>query len=389
MLGIIIGVAGVIVILSVGAGAQSLIFNQVDSLGSNIIGITPGASDEDGPPASAMGVTVTTLKYSDLEKILDDPTLNDIVAGAGYVRGMATAQWQDRSLDLTYVGTSPGYVEVEGASLAAGRFFTDSEDKSLAAVAVIGQQVAEELFGSTDPLNQKIKLRRESFRVIGVLAERGATVFGNPDEQIFIPLQTAQKLLLNINYLNYLRFQVGDDQAVEPTIKQLEAVLRDYHDIDAVEPSDFSVRSQAQALDILRSVTDALTFFLAAIAGIALLVGGVGIMNIMLVSVTERTAEIGLRKAVGARPRALIYQFLIEAVVVTVLGGLIGVLLGALIAGLVSLVANYLGYYWEFIVSWQSILISLVISASVGIIFGIYPAIRAARLNPVEALHYE
>jgi putative ABC transport system permease protein len=389
MLGIIIGVSGVIVILSVGAGAQSLIMDQISSIGSNLVGIMPGNSGDGGAPASAMGISVTTLVNDDIDAVLNDISLGDIKAGSGYVNGVATLQWQNQIATPTFSGVSSDYPQVETMELAGGRFFTDVEDKSLARVIVLGSQIAKDIFADINPVNQKIKLKKEVFRVIGVAKERGSTFFGNQDDQVFIPLRTAQKILLGINHLNLARFNVSEGADVDYISENIKIVLRERHGITNPDEDDFTVRTQAQALDILGGITDSLKFLLAAIAAIALLVGGVGIMNIMLVSVTERTSEIGLRKAVGAKPRAIILQFLVEAMTLTVLGGVFGILVGAFISGLIALVANFLGYHWEYIVSFVSIIVSVGISGIIGIFFGLYPAVKAAKLHPVEALRYE
>ncbi|MBL7021740.1 ABC transporter permease [Patescibacteria group bacterium] len=389
MLGIIIGVAGVIMILSVGAGAQSLIFNEIESVGSNLVSVLPGASDDEGPPASAMGITVTTLQLDDLEAILNNDSTNAIVAGAGYVQGVANIVYQNQKVDTTFVGTTESYPIVENANLISGRWYTEVEDKGLSRLVVLGYQAALDTFGDIDPLNKKIKIKKEIFRVVGVVEERGSTFFGDLDNQVYIPLRTAQKIMLGINHISSARFQIDKEENVPAVIEEVKRIIRDQHDIDKAGIDDFSVRSQAQALDVLGSVTGALNFFLAAIAAIALLVGGVGIMNIMLVSVTERTAEIGLRKAVGAKPIVITTQFLVEAITLTFVGGAIGIIIGAFVAGLIALVANYLGYHWEFIVSISSILLSVGISVAIGIFFGLYPASKAAKLNPVEALRYE
>jgi putative ABC transport system permease protein len=387
MLGIIIGVAGVVMILAVGAGAQSLIFNQVESMGTNLIGIMPGASDDEGPPASVMGISVTTFVNDDFQAIMDN--VAGIVAGTGYVQGMATMTWQHQQSEVTFVGTSAYYPDVEDALVEDGRYFSEIEDNGLNNIVVLGSQIAKDIFGNQNPIGEKIKIKRDAFKVIGVLSERGSSFFSNQDEQVYIPLQTAQKKLLGISHLSMGRIKFADNVDPDYMITEIEQVLRYRHDINTDGEDDFTVRAQTQALDVLGSLTGALNLFLAAIAAIALLVGGVGIMNIMLVAVTERTAEIGLRIAVGAKPRVIIFQFLIEAVVLTFIGGILGIILGAMLAGLIALVANYMGYHWEYIVSLSSILISAGVAVSVGIFFGIYPAIQAAKLDPVEALRYE
>ncbi|HPI67466.1 MAG TPA: ABC transporter permease [bacterium] len=386
VLGIIIGVAAVIIIMSVGAGAQSLIFDQFSSFGSNLISVMPGFSDEKGPPASVMGIVVTTLKQSDAEEL---KKIKEIESVASYVRGIDTITWQNREVDATFVGTNVDYVAVESVKIERGNFFDESDEKSLARVAVLGYQVAEDLFGNQNPVGEEIKIKRERFRVIGVVAKRGVEAFQNQDNLVFVPLLTAQKILLGIDHVNMIRARVFNDSDVPVAIEQIEQILRANHDIFSQDEDDFSVRAAIQALDALKQVTDALTLFLAAIAAISLLVGGVGIMNIMLASVTERTKEIGLRKAIGATANGIQNQFLTEAVVITVVGGATGIAFGFLFSGLIALVANYLGYNWQFVITLSSVLLGLGVSSLVGIIFGWYPARRAARLEPVEALRYE
>ncbi|MFA6254471.1 MAG: ABC transporter permease [Patescibacteria group bacterium] len=389
MLGMIIGISSVIIIMAVGASAQGLILNQIKSVGSNLIGILPGASDEDGPPASVMGISVTTLKYDDVIAIAQPQNAPHVVASAAYVKGVGSISWQNRNIDTNYTGTTANYIEVEDTQVAIGRFFTVDEEKNLSRVIVLGSQVAENLFDNTDPLGQLVKVKREQFRVIGVMKERGSAAFQNEDDQIFIPFKTAQKLILGIDHVGFARAKVDDAKNLDQTINDIKATLRERHNISDPSQDDFTVRSVQQALDTFTSVTSALTFFLAAIAAIALLVGGIGIMNIMLVSVTERIREIGLRKAVGARNKNIRNQFLVETIIISLGGGIIGVIFGIIIAAIVALVAQYLGYAWDFIVTINSVIVACSVSIIIGLVFGIYPAVKAAKLDPIEALRYE
>ena len=387
ILGIIIGISAVIIIMSVGAGAQSLILNQIEKVGSNLIGILPGASDENGPPASAMGIQVTTLK--DEDALAMQRRLSQVIAVCSYVSGQETISWQNQKKDAQFLGTSASYQQVEDSDLIKGSFFSEQEENSVARTAALGYQLALDLFGQTEPIGQQIKIKRENFTVIGVFEKRGKVAFQDPDNQAFIPLSTAQKILLGIKHVNLIRVKVASQASVAPVIEEIKQVLRERHDLTGAGEDDFSVRDQAEAIEALKTITDALSFFLAAMAGISLIVGGIGIMNIMYVSVTERTREIGLRKAVGATNRSVLGQFLTESILITLLGGAFGILLGAGISGAVAAVANYLGYEWQYIVTTFSIMLGLGVSGSVGILFGYFPAKAASALNPIEALRYE
>jgi putative ABC transport system permease protein len=389
MLGIIIGVGAVVLIMSIGSGAQSLILDQVKSLGSNLIGILPGQSEADGPPASAMGIQITTLVREDMEAIRK--RVPDIVGATGYSQGLATASWLSNSYEANINGCSIDYLKVEGGEVASGRFFSNDEDQGLAKVAVLGAGVKKELFGNSDALGRQVRIKKQSFEVIGVMKERGKVLFVDYDNQIYIPLKTAQKLVNGVNHLSYIRVKAADGKAMDQIIADIRSVLRDQHDIkdSSGQDDDFSVRSMDQALDMLTVITDALKFFLIAMAAISLVVGGIGIMNIMLISVNERTREIGLRKAVGATNGNIIWQFLFEAVTLTLIGGAVGIILGAAVAFIVYLVINNLGYNYIFIITPSSIVAALVVSILIGLVFGIYPARRASQLEPVEALSYE
>lgn len=391
MLGIIIGIGSVIVIMAVGAGAQSLILAQVKSLGTNLVGVLPGKSDEGGAPASAMGVVITTLTYDDamaLKNKKNCPHIDDVVA---YTKGVGTAYWNSNSYDTNLSGTTVGYLDVEGGEVGQGRFFTFEEERNLAKVAVLGSTVKKELFGDSDAVGQRIKVKKINLEVIGVMKERGTVAFQNYDDQIFIPIKTMQKQIAGVDHLGFLRAKVDAQENIESTIRDMEITLRDRHGItdQTGKNDDFSVRSAAQAVEMIGTITDALSYFLAAMAALSLIVGGIGIMNIMLVSVSERTREIGLRKAVGANNFDILFQFIIEAIAVTLLGGIIGIIGGIIVSFAIAVSAKALGYDWDFVVSPLSMLLSVAVSLLVGLGFGLYPSRKAARMDPVEALRYE
>lgn len=399
MLGIIIGIAAVIMIISIGSGAQSLIINQIKGVGSNLIGVLPGASEEEGPPAAVMGIVITTLTDEDIHALTNKKNVEHVIGATAYVRGVATASWQNKKVDTNFVGVNFSYPIVEDAKTAIGRFFSEDEEKTKAKVAVLGHQVWENLFKgemiegvggiSDDPVNQIIKFKKESFKVIGVMEPRGITAFQNPDNQIFVPLTTAQQFLLGIKHASMARVKVDDEKNIDQTVEEIKSTLRERHNIKNPINDDFTVQSAAQGIKALTNVTDYIKYFLTAVSALALVVGGIGIMNIMLITVNERTFEIGLRKAVGATNSNIISQFLTESIVITIFGGIIGIILGVLISYIVSKVMVHLGYNWDFVVTLNSIVIAVNVAGVIGLIFGIYPAYRASKMNPIEALRYE
>jgi len=388
MLGIVIGVMAVIIVMSVGAGAQSLIINQVKSLGSNLVVVLPGNSGKDGPPASALGIVVTTLNYGDGQEILKNGC-KCIKSLAMYVTGNDTITAGDNIENNNYTGTTASYIDVEDTQVEFGRFFSEDEEKGVSRVAVLGSGIKDKLFGTEDAVGKRIRIGKTNFNVMGVMKQRGVSGFQNQDDQMFVPISTAQKLLLGIDHINYIRMKVDNADDVNGAVDSVEQVLRDRHNIGTGEVDDFSVRSMAQGLSAISSITDALKFFLVAISSLALIVGGFGIMNIMLATVQERTQEIGLRKAVGAKSKQITTQFLVESVVITFIGGSIGIILGVLISIIVAKVAQAMGYAWDLVVTPISILVACGVSVGIGLIFGIIPARRASKLNAIESLRYE
>jgi len=388
MLGIIIGITAVIIVLSVGESVEGLILNEVKSMGSNLIGILPGHADESGPPTSAFGVVITTLKYEDGDAILKS-NYPHIESLAMYVSGSDIISLNDKKVSATFYGTTASYPDVQSSTVERGRFFTKDEELSNAKVVVLGNTVAKDLFGDQDPLGMKLKIKKANFTVIGILKSKGGSLMQNEDTNLFVPVKTAQNILLGINHLGFIRIKVDKPENIDGTMEYVRGVLRDRHDIDDPSEDDFSVRSTAQALETIGSITTALRFFLAAIAAISLIVGGFGIMNIMLATVQERTKEIGLRKAIGAKSADIVRQFLIEAATITFISGLIGIVVGSLILVMISVVVNALGYSWELIISPISVFLGCLVSISIGLIFGIAPARKAALLHPIESLRYE
>jgi len=390
MLGIVIGVSAVIMIMSLGAGAQSFILSNLKSLGTNLVGVLPGYSEEQSSFGAMMGYSVKTLKYEDTLALNNKKRVPNIVAVTGYSKGSGTTVWESNSYDTSLNGVMTNYMEVENGNIEKGRFFDKEEERNFSRVAVLGSVVKKELFGESDAVGKRIKIKDQAFEVIGVMEERGTIAMQDYDDQIFLPIRTMQKLI-GVNNIGLIRAKIDKEENMNKAIDDIKMTLREEHNIKDTsgKNDDFTVRSATQMLDIIKTITDSLTYFLAMMAAISLLVGGIGIMNIMLISVKERTREIGLRKAIGANNSDILTQFLFESITITLIGGIIGIVVGASISFLISLVINYMGYDWKFIITLPSVLVAVLVSASVGIIFGIYPAKKASVLDPIVALKYE
>ena len=395
MLGIIIGVAAVIALLSIGEGAQAAITEQISSVGTNLLMVMPGTVSQGGVRAAAG--SATSLTYEDARALSDPQAVPDAVAVAPEYGRNTQVIFGDANINTAVTGVTGEYTEVFGLEVARGRFVEERDVERRATVAVLGCQAAQDLFGGFDPLGQKIKVAlpgegssRVSLTVVGVLAEQGDSLFNSVDDGVFVPLTTAQTRIFSGRnaqgelLVTRVNVMASSEERMAPAEEQIDALLRARHDVGAGEEADFRIVNQADMLEMATQVTDTLTVFLGAIAGISLLVGGIGIMNIMLVSVTERTREIGIRKAVGARRTDILIQFLMEAVVLSVVGGIVGILLGAGLAGLVDLTGMI-----SSVVTFSSVLMAAGFSIAVGLFFGIYPANQAAKLNPIEALRYE
>ena len=386
MLGIVIGVAAVITMVAVGAGAQARVAEQIQSLGANVIIIWPGTVNQGGVRLGAGAQA--TLSEDDAWAIQREIPLVEVVAP--YVRGNAQVVYSNLNWWTGIIGVTPEYLPARDWEVIAGRALTQEEVDGAAKVALVGQTVARNLFGEEDPLGQVIRIKKVPFTVIGLMDRKGQNTWGqDQDDQILIPLSTAKTKVLGGNQakgraVGAMTIKVREASLMKEAEEEVRGLLRQRHRLQPSQDDDFNVRNLAEVLESQEAASRVLTMLLAAIASVSLLVGGIGIMNIMLVSVTERTREIGLRMAVGARGRDILTQFLVEAVTLSLIGGAIGI--GA------GLLGSYgIAYFaeWRTLLQIDSILIAFGFSAAVGVFFGFYPARKAAGLNPIDALRYE
>jgi putative ABC transport system permease protein len=386
MLGIVIGVGAVVALLSIGTGAQAAITGQIEGIGANLITVFAGSRDR-FTPAGAGGGATAALTYEDAQQLAGLP---GVAAVSPQVQARQPVKYQSKQTNVQIVGVEPEYAIAHPGQLDTGRFISTGDVSKKSRVAVVGSQIVTDLFGGLNPIGKRIKINGIQFEVIGVMKSQGSGGFGfSRDATTYIPITTAFARLANQRVgseksVSTIEVSAANADSIDTAIAAIEEKLRALHEIGLGESDDFTVQSQSDILEAATSITGTLTVFLGAIAGISLVVGGIGVMNIMLVSVTERTREIGLRKAVGARRRDILYQFLTETLTLSVLGGVIGILAGAGASGLV----NASGLI-STVVSIESVALAFGFSAAVGIFFGLYPANRAAGLKPIEALRYE
>jgi putative ABC transport system permease protein len=402
MLGVIIGVASVIALLSIGKGFEQGFNRAIESLGTNVLWISPGNFDifsdgSDGPAsreANRRRKAPEPLTLGDAEVITDPALVPDVVAVAPeYTGNPNTVTRGQQEIDSRIAGIVPEYQSVRNVAVEMGEFISQADVDRRTRVAVLGSAVANELFADYEfPLGQTIKLNGTPFEVIGVLAEKDRGIFGDENNRVLIPITTAQTRLFNAGafrgnlVVSAIYVQVADADRMEAVSDQIHDVMREQHRLSLEDEKDFTVINQAELLAFGSSITAGLTAFLGSIAAVSLLVGGIGIMNIMLVSVTERTREIGIRKAVGARRHDILLQFLIEAMVLSLVGGFLGIGLGY---GVSIWLPNTLPNFEQTVVTLDSVLLATGFAAAVGLFFGVYPATRAARLKPIDALRYE
>ncbi len=384
ILGIVIGVASVIAMLAIGAGAEASILGQIEGIGTNLLFVLPGGEEDVRNPKP--------LTQGDVRALSDPLQVPSAVAVAPVLNGRVEVSFAGESTGTSVVGVTPEYAGVRSAEVSEGEFITSEQLTGRSAVVILGTDVAESLFGRTEGLvGESVRIEGQPFRVVGVLESEGGGATGSADNQVLVPLTTAQARLLSrtqADEVDTIYVQARDADSVPQAMEEVSAVLRTRHRTD-IGADDFTVFTQQEFLDTASTITGILTVLLGGIAGISLLVGGIGIMNIMLVSVIERTREIGLRKAMGARKRDILTQFLIKSGLLSLGGGLVGILFGWLISALVGRIAAGTGTPINPVVGIDAVLLATIFSAAVGLFFGLYPANRAASLEPVEALRYE
>ena len=381
MLGIIIGVGAVIAMVSVGMGVKSDVVNSISSLGSNMLIVSPGSTNRGGVRGAAG--SRTNLKYDDAKAIKEKIKNIDFVSPS--VSRSYQIVYGNQNWNSSVMGVTPEYMSIRSLEVSTGSFVSESDNNKRNRVAVIGSTVATNLFGTTNPVGQNIRVNNQPFKVIGVLESKGQSSMGqDQDDVVIVPLTTAMERLMAMDYVSSVNIQVSDANKMDQVQEDIEVLLRQRHKIIGGKEDDFNVRNMTSLMETMSQTTTMLTILLGSIAGISLVVGGIGIMNIMMVSVTERTREIGIRKALGATFQNIMMQFLIESVVIGVIGGIIGIGMGCGLSMLVGKFGNF-----TTVITPLPVLVSFSFSVGIGLFFGIYPARKAAKLDPIEALRYK
>lgn len=396
ILGIVIGVTAVVIILSLGQGLRGLVANEIETFGPNMLDIAvniPGTSQMGTITSMVQGVKITTLNLDDVKDLKDKSRFPYIEAVSGQAFGQGWVNYKNKEKKVLFYGCNADFpIIYKMAEIARGRFFDQNEDDGLAKVAVLGNGLAEEFFGESDPLGKKVKLKGQNFKVIGVLEPQGMfSSFGGIDINnfIYLPLQTALKKVLGIDYLSEIVLMVAGQEYIPQAEVEIAQMLRRNHNITDPDKDDFMITTMGEILEQVNEISVILDLLLGFLAAISLLVGGIGIMNIMLVSVSERTREIGLRKSLGATRKDILRQFLIESLVITGLGGFIGIFLGIGSSLIGAMAARIQGLAWPLTISWLAIVVAFFVSMAIGLIFGLYPARKAAQLSPIEAMRKE
>ena len=381
MLGIIIGVSAVIALVSVGMGVRSNVTSSIASLGSNMLIVSPGASDRGGVRGAAG--SKKTLKYDDAVAIREK------IKNIDYVSPTVSSSYQvvygNNNWNTSVQGVTPEFMSIRSLSISNGAFIAANDMNKRSRVAVIGTTVAENLFDKENPVGKNIRINNQPYKIIGLLESKGQSSMGqDQDDMVYVPITTAQERMLGITYVQSINIQVSDQSKMDQVQAEVETLLRTRHHLVGTKENDFRIRNLTSLMETVNQSTSMLTLLLGAIAGISLIVGGIGIMNIMMVSVTERTREIGIRKALGATFMNIMTQFLIESMVIGVIGGLIGIVIGCGLSKLIAVAGDF-----QTVITLTPIVISFVFSVGIGLFFGIYPARKAAKLDPIEALRYE
>lgn len=387
LLGIVIGITSVIIISASGQGLKGYVINQVETFGTDYIQVEPRVPSPERMSGhmNTLTIQITTLKVEDAEAAMKLPNISDVY---GASIGQAIVNYQDVNKRILLMGAGAHAPNVDaGLKIAEGNFYSDSDDKGLAQVAVIGPEIEDTLFGpNVSAIGKDIKIKGQNYRVIGVLEKRGTVAFFNFDSIIYIPIRTLQKKIMGNDHIMYFSSKMKDTNKLEETLADMTDMMSRRHKITEPDKFDFIVSSAKEALDILNTVFGSINILLLALTSISLIVGGVGIMNVMYVAVAERTFEIGLRKAVGAKSSEILRQFLLEAIFITLAGGILGIILGYIFSLVFSYVFLSLGYNLELTVTFDSVLLAVSFSVVTGIIFGFYPAYKASRLSPMEAI---